>query len=205
LVQLGRWLFSRAPERDRPRHRRVWRRERFRDAGVGFETQQTLEHLCEPFYTIKPLGMGIGLALSRAIIEAHGGRLEAEQTSPTARPSHSRCHLRSEVEVKRARREIVIGTRPAAGARRGEIQIFAIAFCSIPRAIAATRERAAEFPPTILPDGRPNARKSTVKCDDADLLTSFPSEPKGSKFGELTAVNDFEIVVGHTKRRCRGG
>jgi signal transduction histidine kinase len=47
------------------------------DAGVGFE-RQDVERLFEAFYTTKSGGMGIGLSVSRSIIESHQGRLWAE-------------------------------------------------------------------------------------------------------------------------------
>jgi signal transduction histidine kinase len=46
------------------------------DVGVGFEPQ-TADKLFDAFYTTKNEGMGIGLSVSRSIIEHHNGRLWA--------------------------------------------------------------------------------------------------------------------------------
>jgi C4-dicarboxylate-specific signal transduction histidine kinase len=48
------------------------------DSGVGFDPQGS-ERLFQPFYTTKSGGMGVGLAVSRSIIENHQGRLWAER------------------------------------------------------------------------------------------------------------------------------
>jgi PAS domain S-box-containing protein len=53
---------------------------RVRDTGVGAKPAE-LEHMFERFVSTKPGGLGMGLAISRSIVEAHGGRLVAE-TNP---------------------------------------------------------------------------------------------------------------------------
>ena len=51
-----------------------------RDHGTGLNTGE-VGKLFEAFYTTKPHGMGLGLAICRSIIEAHGGRLWAESNN----------------------------------------------------------------------------------------------------------------------------
>jgi PAS domain S-box-containing protein len=51
-----------------------------RDAGVGVNLENA-DKLFEPFYTTKSAGMGIGLSVSRSIVERHGGRLWVERNN----------------------------------------------------------------------------------------------------------------------------
>jgi PAS domain S-box-containing protein len=51
------------------------------DTGTGIDPQQTAR-LFAPFFTTKPEGIGMGLSISRSIIEAHGGRLWAAANQP---------------------------------------------------------------------------------------------------------------------------
>src|SRR4029450_14076531 len=54
---------------------------RVRDAGPALAGDK-VGGLFEAFYTTKPDGIGMGLAISRSIIEAHGGRLWATPNVP---------------------------------------------------------------------------------------------------------------------------
>ncbi len=59
------------------------------DNGKGISSE-IADHVFEPFQTTKSYGMGLGLPLSRQIVEAHGGQLWWESVSPHG----TRFHLR---------------------------------------------------------------------------------------------------------------
>ena len=52
-----------------------------RDSGPGLDPTN-MDRVFEPFYTTKPEGMGMGLAICRSIIDAHGGRLWTAANKP---------------------------------------------------------------------------------------------------------------------------
>jgi signal transduction histidine kinase len=52
-----------------------------RDSGIGLDAERA-GRVFEAFYTTKAEGVGIGLSISRSIVEAHGGRLQAAPNEP---------------------------------------------------------------------------------------------------------------------------
>jgi PAS domain S-box-containing protein len=52
-----------------------------KDSGPGLDGEH-LDHLFDPFFSTKPHGLGIGLTITRSIVEAHGGRVSAKANLP---------------------------------------------------------------------------------------------------------------------------
>jgi signal transduction histidine kinase len=66
------------------------------DTGVGLP-QQT-DQIFNAFFTTKVQGIGMGLSISRSIVESHGGRLWATDNSPRGASFH--VALPTKVEVR---------------------------------------------------------------------------------------------------------
>ena len=67
------------------------------DRGIGI-SRVKLDKIFEPFYTTKRDGLGMGLSISRSIIEAHGGRLWVENNQERGTTFHFTVPMETKVE-----------------------------------------------------------------------------------------------------------
>jgi signal transduction histidine kinase len=65
------------------------------DTGIGLPSKQA-DQIFNPFFTTKPHGTGMGLRISRSIIESHGGRLWAGDNSPRGATFHFTLPIKAE-------------------------------------------------------------------------------------------------------------
>jgi signal transduction histidine kinase len=68
------------------------------DSGNGI-VESDLDQIFEPFFTTKPQGLGMGLTISRTIVEAHGGRLLVDNGATGG--ATFRVHLRAQPRATR--------------------------------------------------------------------------------------------------------
>jgi signal transduction histidine kinase len=78
------------------------------DSGIGL-APELARRIFEPFYTSKAQGLGMGLAISRTIVEAHGGRLWAEPK--TARGACFTFELPTQQEMNNVKQSTGDGRR----------------------------------------------------------------------------------------------
>lgn len=83
------------------------------DSGVGISARVG-EHLFEPFFTTKPRGLGMGLAISRSIIEAHRGAVRVEESRAETRRGATIYVTLPMLQAPRAKQK-----RPAEKVQRG--------------------------------------------------------------------------------------
>jgi signal transduction histidine kinase len=72
-----------------------------RDSGIGM-SPATRERIFDPFFTTKTGGLGMGLSISRSIIEAHGGRLWATGNSDRGMTFSFSLPVRQRGEIRAA-------------------------------------------------------------------------------------------------------
>jgi signal transduction histidine kinase len=65
------------------------------DTGVGLP-QQKADQIFNAFFTTKAQGTGMGLRISRSIVESHGGRLWAADNSPRGASFHFTLPIKAE-------------------------------------------------------------------------------------------------------------
>ena len=67
------------------------------DTGVGLPAQQA-DQIFKAFFTTKPHGTGMGLSISRSIVESHGGRLWTADNPPRGASFHIALTAKAEAK-----------------------------------------------------------------------------------------------------------
>jgi two-component system sensor kinase FixL len=70
------------------------------DSGVGLSSDK-LDKIFQPFYTTKREGLGMGLSISRSIVQAHGGYLWAKNNADRGATFYFTLPMQKRVDVSK--------------------------------------------------------------------------------------------------------
>jgi len=70
------------------------------DTGMGVNEHADLERMFDHFVSTKPKGLGMGLAISRSIVNAHGGRMWATSNAERGITIHIELSASSETRTQ---------------------------------------------------------------------------------------------------------
>ena len=148
------------PSLETPGAVRQFVRISIKDQGVGIPPEH-LERIFDPYFTTKPSGTGLGLAVSHAVIKNHGGILQAESSVGTGTVFH--------ILLPRSTKRVApVPTAPSIAIPHGKGRVLVMDDDRSIATVTASMLKTLGYTPDIVSDGEMAVEKYLMAMESAD-------------------------------------
>lgn len=149
-----------APLPETPGAPRQFVRISIRDHGIGIPAEH-LERIFDPYFTTKPSGTGLGLAVSHAVVKNHGGLLQAESTIGAGTTFHI-------LLPRSTKRVAAVAAAPVANIPHGHGRVLVMDDDRSIATVTASMLRTLGYTPDIVSDGEMAVERYLQAMDAGD-------------------------------------